>query len=90
MGVKVKVGGIVAVGGRVGVCVGKRMGVTVGCGEAVAEGSGLNVQVDVTVGAAGKMRLSPPQLMRNKASADIPANVFRKCLQRMIQIPENP
>ena len=90
MAVKVKVGGIVAVGGRVGVWVGKRMGVTVGCGEGVVEGSGLNVQVGVTVGVAGRMRLKPPQLMRNKASADIPANVFRKCLQWMIQIPENP
>jgi hypothetical protein len=84
VGVKVKVGGIVAVGGRVDVFVGKRMGVTVGYGEAVAEGGGLGVQVGITVGAAGRMRLKPPQLMRNKASADIPANVFRKCLQRMI------
>ena len=73
-----------------GVCVGKRMGVTVGYGEAVAEGNGLNVHVGITVGVAGRMRLKPPQLMRNKASADIPANVFRKCLQWMIQIPENP
>ena len=32
----------------------------------------------------------PRNSMRNKANADIPINVFCKCLQRMIQIPENP
>ena len=85
-----RVGGAVSVGARVAVCMGKSMGVTVGYGEVVAEGDGLDVDVAVTVGDAGAKSPNPPHPRRNKTSADIPISVFRKCLQRMIQVPENP
>src|SRR5215211_2583176 len=88
VGVSVRVGTGVSVAGSVDVCVGNRSGVTVAAG--VGDEDGLYVNVGVSVGEAGAIRLNAPQLMRNKASADIPINDFCKCLQWMIQIPENP
>jgi hypothetical protein len=52
------------------------MGVTVGYGETVAEGSGLDVDVVVTVGDAGATSPNPPHPRRNKTSADIPMKCF--------------
>jgi hypothetical protein len=78
VGVKVKAGVIVSVGRSVAVCVGKRMGVNVADGDEVNDGSGLDVQVGVIVGVAGRIRPNPPQLMRKRASAAIPIAVFRK------------
>ena len=75
-GVKLRVGKGVSVGERVGVCVGNVSGVTVAA--CVGEGDELAVTVGATVGGGGTIRLNPPQLMRNKASADIPASVFCK------------
>ena len=84
MGVKVEVDVRVSVNGRVAVWVGKKIGVTVANGDGVNDGNELDVQVGVIVGAAGRMRLNPPQPMRKKASAAIPITVFRKYLQWMI------
>jgi hypothetical protein len=76
----VMVGGTVSVGVRVGVWVGKVIGVSVTDGEVVAEGSGLAVLVGEIVGVVGIIRLNPPHAMRNKASVDIPINVFCKLI----------
>jgi hypothetical protein len=49
------------------------IGVTVGNG--VSEGSGLAVFVGVAV-AAGKIRVNPPQLRRDKAKIEMPIKAF--------------
>jgi hypothetical protein len=78
------------VGTRVDVFVGNKIGVTVAGCIAVDVGSWVAVQVGGTIGVTGTIRFNPPQAIRNNASTDIPINVFRKRLQWMIQIPENP
>lgn len=90
LSVKVRVGSAVSIGGRVGVLVGKMIGVSVTICEAVDEGGGLGVHVGVIVGVTGTIRFNPPHAMSSNASVDTPTNDFRKRLQGMIQIPENP
>jgi hypothetical protein len=87
VGVKVRVGRDVSVGGRVDVWVGKAaegVGVTVAGCEAVGKGSRLGIQVGVAVGVGVTTKLNPPHAMRNKASADIPKKSFPVIARKVV------
>jgi hypothetical protein len=76
VGVKLRVGSAVSVGGRVGVCVGKTaegVGVTVagGC-EGVSEGNGPGI----IVGGEVVIRLNPPHAMSERVRIEMQANKF--------------
>ena len=75
VGVSVKVGIGVSDGARVEVSVGE--GLRVKVDEGVGEGNGLGVHIDVAGGVGGEIKLNPPQLIKDKVSADMPIrNLF--------------
>jgi hypothetical protein len=74
VGVKVRVGRCVSVGGAVGVPVGNNSGVTVG--NWVGEGDEVGVVVGASVGVEETTIPNPPQAMSKRVSTDIPIKSF--------------
>jgi len=72
----------------VGVSVGEAVGATVAV--SVGEGSGVPVQVGAGVGVGEAMNCTPPHPRSRRASPENQIKCFRKLLQWMVQIPENP